>query len=78
LEGTQSGLRTVLGLDIGGTERACVEGTAGAEILQRVEIPTNAAQPFSATFLESARGEAELMAKQQVAPALPSIPLLGT
>jgi glucokinase len=49
-EGAQTGLCTVLGLDIGGTKTACVEGTAGAEILQRVEIPTNAAQPFSATF----------------------------
>ena len=50
IEGAQSGPRTVLGLDIGGTKTACVEGTAGAEILQRVEIPTNAEQPFSATF----------------------------
>jgi glucokinase len=46
----QSGRRTVLGLDIGGTKTACVEGSAGAEILQRVEIPTHATEPFSVTF----------------------------
>jgi glucokinase len=46
----RSGLRTVLGLDIGGTKTACVEGTADGEILQRIEIPTNAAEPFAATF----------------------------
>jgi glucokinase len=43
-------MRTVLGLDIGGTKTACVEGSEGAEILQRIEIPTNATQPFSTTF----------------------------
>jgi glucokinase len=41
---------TVLGLDIGGTKTACVEGTAQGEILQRVEIPTHATEPFSSTF----------------------------
>jgi glucokinase len=50
MEEAQRDLRTVLGLDIGGTKTACVEGTAGARILQRVEIPTRATEPFSATF----------------------------
>jgi len=50
IEAAKTGLRTVLGFDIGGTKTACVEGTAGAEILQRAEIPTNAEQPFSVTF----------------------------
>ncbi len=40
-------MRTVLGLDIGGTKTACVEGSVSGEILQRVEIPT---APFSTTF----------------------------
>lgn len=46
----QTGLRTILGLDIGGTKTACVEGTASASILQRVEMPTCATEPFTATF----------------------------
>ncbi|HUN86567.1 MAG TPA: ROK family protein [Terracidiphilus sp.] len=41
---------TVLGLDIGGTKTACVEGAVDSSILQRVELPTRAAEPFSATF----------------------------
>lgn len=43
-------MRTVLGFDIGGTKTACVEGTAAGEILQRLEIPTQAAEPFVKTF----------------------------
>lgn len=46
----QTGLHTILGLDIGGTKTACVEGTASASILQRVEMPTRATEPFTATF----------------------------
>jgi glucokinase len=42
--------RTVLGFDIGGTKTACVEGDIQGEILQRVETPTHAAQPFTETF----------------------------
>ena len=42
--------RTVLGLDVGGTKTACVEGTVDARILQRVEMPTRAAEPFARTF----------------------------
>jgi len=43
-------LQTILGLDIGGTKTACVEGTRDGQILQRVEMPTRAAQPFVETF----------------------------
>src|ERR1700740_2955266 len=50
IEKAQSGARTALGLDIGGTKTACVEGTASATILQRIEIPTHATEPFTATF----------------------------
>ena len=48
----QSGMRTVLGFDIGGTKTACVEGTIAGEILQRIEIPTRAAEPFDQIFPE--------------------------
>ncbi len=41
---------TVLGLDIGGTKTACVEGTSDAHILQRSEFETRAAEPFARTF----------------------------
>ncbi len=49
-EGTRSGRRTILGFDIGGTKTACVEGTLEGEMLQRIEMPTRAAEPFAATF----------------------------
>lgn len=42
--------RTILGLDIGGTKTAIVEGTRDAQILQRYEIPTAASLPFKQTF----------------------------
>lgn len=41
---------TIIGLDLGGTKTAVVEGTINAEILQRTEIPTEAARPFDETF----------------------------
>ena len=41
---------TVFGLDIGGTKTACVEGTLDGRILQRIEMPTRAQEPFSETF----------------------------
>lgn len=40
-------MNTILGLDIGGTKIAIVEGTFNAEILQRREIATEAARPFT-------------------------------
>lgn len=51
-EDEQSGMRTVLGFDIGGTKTACVEGNIAGEILQRIEIPTRAAEPFGQIFPE--------------------------
>jgi len=56
-------MRTVLGFDIGGTKTAVVEGTADGRILQRIELPTRAAEPFSAVFpsiLEGAAGLIEI------------------
>lgn len=47
----ESPQRTILGLDIGGTKTACVEGTCDARILQRNEFETRAAEPFAQTFL---------------------------
>lgn len=41
---------TLLGLDVGGTKLAVVEGNGKAEILQRYEIPAEAQRPFEATF----------------------------
>ena len=41
---------TILGLDIGGTKTAVVEGDENAFIYQRRELPTEAAQPFDKTF----------------------------
>lgn len=41
---------TILGLDIGGTKTAIVEGTRQAEILQREELSTVAHLPFAETF----------------------------
>jgi glucokinase len=42
--------RSVAGIDIGGTKAACVEGTLDGEILQRIEMPTRASDPFSDTL----------------------------
>jgi glucokinase len=42
--------RSLIGLDIGGTKIACVEGTGTGHILQRSELPTEAARPFNQTF----------------------------
>lgn len=50
MDGTPTGRRTILGLDAGGTKTACVEGTPDGAILQRIEMPTRAAEPFAATF----------------------------
>jgi glucokinase len=41
--------RSLIGLDVGGTKTACVEGTADGQILQRIEIPTEASRPFAQT-----------------------------
>jgi glucokinase len=41
---------TILGLDVGGTKTAIVEGTRQAEILQRYELATEAWRPFEEVF----------------------------
>ena len=52
MESKQPGPGTILGFDIGGTKTACVEGTLDGRILQRTEMETRAAMPFTATFPE--------------------------
>jgi glucokinase len=47
---TTSKALSVIGLDIGGTKLACVEGTAGGLILGRQEMPTLASEPFAKRF----------------------------
>jgi len=47
--------RTILGLDVGGTKTACVEGTRDGHILQRIEMATHAAMPFADVFPEIVR-----------------------
>jgi len=42
--------RTIIGIDVGGTKSACVEGTADGRILERVEWPTEASRPFAEVF----------------------------
>jgi glucokinase len=43
---------TVLGLDVGGTKIACIEGDIHAQILQRMEMPTIAQRPFEQSLPE--------------------------
>jgi glucokinase len=41
---------TIIGIDVGGTKTAVVEGTTGGDILQRSTLPTNGSRPFAETF----------------------------
>lgn len=41
---------SIIGLDIGGSKLACVEGTADGGILARQEAPTLASEPFERRF----------------------------
>ncbi len=62
MAGTQAGRCTVLGLDVGGTKTAVVEGTLDGRILARIELPTRASEPFEITFpdiVDQARSVAE-------------------
>lgn len=59
IEQNKTQYSTILGLDIGGTKTAVVEGTFDGEILQRVEMLTEARRPFAETFptiVELAKG----------------------
>jgi glucokinase len=50
MEALKTGRKTILGLDVGGTKTACIEGTLEGRILERIEVPTRAEEPFAATF----------------------------
>jgi glucokinase len=43
---------SILGLDVGGTKTACIEGAPDGRILQRIEMPTQAHLPFADVFPE--------------------------
>ena len=43
-------MQTILGFDIGGTKTAIVEGNIAGEILQRIEVATEANRPFDERF----------------------------
>jgi glucokinase len=64
---------SILGLDVGGTKTACVEGTPNGRILQRIEMPTRAEAPFAQIFpgmvghLESVIHNAHLAGRNPVA-----------
>lgn len=49
-EKNKSQHKTIIGFDIGGTKTAIGEGTRNAEILQRIELMTEANRPFAETF----------------------------
>ena len=53
----------MLGLDIGGTKTACVEGTLDGQVLQRMEMPTRPTEPFAATFREIVANAKSLIAR---------------
>lgn len=55
--------RTIIGLDVGGTKTAVVEGTFDAAILQRREFPTEARRPFSETFPKLAASVEQTIAR---------------
>lgn len=57
---------TIIGIDVGGTKTAIVEGTTRAEILQRSTLPTNGSRPFAETFpLLAERVDAAIAAAQK-------------
>lgn len=66
-------MRTILGLDVGGTKTAAVEGTDTAQILQRREVATTAHLPFADTFphltglITKAKEEATVNGREVVA-----------
>jgi glucokinase len=48
----ETGLSSVVGLDVGGTKTACVEGAFDGRIIQRIEWLTRAHEPFARIFPE--------------------------
>jgi len=63
---------TILGLDIGGTKTACVEGARDAQILQRIEFPTQAHRPFDEIFPQIVQSIESLIAAAERSGRIPS------
>jgi glucokinase len=75
-----NGTHTILGLDIGGTKTACVEGTTEAAILQRVEMETRADEPYTQALpriVAAARGLVEEASRAGRAIAAVSVSVGG-
>ena len=64
--------QTIIGLDVGGTKTAVVEGTSCGKILQRQEAPTESDRPFQETFPRIAQVIEQLMAAAQSADRRPA------
>lgn len=60
-------MKTIIGLDIGGTKTAIVEGTRDAQILRREELPTNGHKPFNHSFPRLAAIVEDVMAEAKEA-----------
>ena len=58
-------MNTIIGLDIGGTKTAILEGTYDAEVLQRIEIATQAGDAFQVTFDRICSAIAEVLEVSQ-------------
>ena len=58
---------TILGLDVGGTKTAVVEGTRHAEILQRREVAMEARRPFDESFTRRVALADETLAEARTA-----------
>jgi glucokinase len=70
-ETTQLLRSSILGLDVGGTKTACVEGTPDGRILQRIEMSTQAHLPFADVFPEIVRNLHNLIASANQASCNP-------
>ena len=57
--------QTIIGLDVGGTKTAVVEGSSCGKILQRHEMPTESDRPFEQNFPRIAQLVEQIMAAAQ-------------
>jgi len=71
MEKPKSNQLTIIGLDVGGTKTACVEGTPEGRILQRIEMATQAAEPFSMVFPGIVRHLKNILATAEKASRTP-------
>src|SRR5947207_4573182 len=64
--------QTIIGLDVGGTKTAVVEGTSCGKILQRQEVSTESDRPFEQTSPRIAQVIEQIMAAAQSAHRRPA------